>query len=141
MANSDKGEVGLTLGGKDYRFKLGTSALIQLQEEFSTADKIASLDDILNEVNKGRLKYVRAFLWAGLQRFHPGTTLEDVSEILDEADESEVVKLLRALGLTTQPDPKDVAELSKGVKSNPQMARARKRGTGGNSSSRPDASA
>lgn len=191
MANRDKGEVGLTLGGTTYTFKLGTAALIELQELCSTPElvvrqhaeaearrlhtalmtfgrhakgcagspcacgfaaalaatptrpSVASIEDIIAEVTRGRLKYVRAFLWAGLQTFHPGTTLGQVDELLDSADEAEVRKLLHQLGLTTAPDPVDVEELRKGVagNGNPPKARAtRARGTGGSSSSRRAAS-
>lgn len=141
MANSQKGEIPLTLAGVSYTFKMGTSALIELQEAFSTPTKVAAIPDIFNEVNKGRIKYVRAFLWAGLRKFHPTVTLEDVSDMLDACDETEIATLLRRLGVTTQPDPKDIKELQEGVARNPPTAQTRRtRGTGGNSTSKPAAS-
>lgn len=191
MAHPEKGEITLTFGGTAYRFKLGTSALIDLQEFFSTPDvtarlaaeaearrlrdalaqfgrhadacrpakgctcgyaaavadapvrpSVASIEDIIREVSGGRLKYVRAFLWAGLQQFHRGTTLDDVSAILDEADEHEVRTLLHQMGLTTAPDPRDVEELKKDAPADPRRAQVKtRRGTGGSSKSRPAASA
>lgn len=186
MANPEKGEVDLTLAGKTYTFKLGTSALIELQEAFSTPDaaarlhaqteavrlraalakhgrhpkectkdacvcglaaaldgtlgdpSVAPIPGILDEVSKGRVKYVRAFLWAGLRRYHPGVTLEDVSDLLDASGEEEVRRVLQKLNLTTMPDPKDAAELAKGKAKNPPQARTKRtRGTGANSTSRP----
>lgn len=141
MANGQKGEIGLTLGGTTYRFKLGTHALIELQELFSTPQRMAPIEEIFGEVSKGRLKYVRGFLWAGLRKFHSEMTQADVEDVLDEASEPEVNALLAALGLTTQPDPKDLKELRAGAKRNPRKAQSRStRGTGGNSTSKPAAS-
>lgn len=189
MANAEKGELDLTLAGKTYRFKLGTSALIELQEAFSTPETaarlhaqaeavrlrsalakhgrhfkdctkevcvcglaaalngtvgsptVAPIPEILDEVMKGRVKYVRSFLWAGLRRFHAALTLEDVSDMLDESDEQEIKRLLRDLNLTTAPDPKDVKELNEGTRRNPLKAQTRRtRGTGASSTSKPAAS-
>lgn len=138
MANGQKGEVAFTFGGVLYRFKLGTHALIELQELFSTPQRVAPIEEIFGEVSKGRLKYIRGFLWAGLRKFHPETTQADVEDLLDEATELEVQALLVSLGLTTQPDPKDLKELRAGAKRNPRKAQTQStRGTGGNSTSKP----
>lgn len=138
---SNKGEFSVRLNGSDYTFKLGTSALIELQEMLSTRDQVVKIEDILVGVMQGRLKYVRAFLWAGLQKYHAGKTLEDVSDLVDESSELEIAKLLRDLGMTVQPDPADVAELSvskgRGKDKRPRKAR-RPSGTGANSISQPE---
>ncbi len=185
MANKEKGEVDFQLGGESYRFKLGTNALIELQECFADTETVARMhaeaetaqlktallkygshqgackgtpcqcglkaalfttngkgsvppvEAIVKEVQSGRLKYVRAFLWAGLLKFHPGMTQDRVSDLIDDANESEVKKLLFTLGLTTQPDPADVKELMEGTtKANPRKART-KRGSGAASGSTP----
>lgn len=157
---STKGEFQVRLNSSDYTFKLGTSALIELQEvlkppdvkhviknkdgqevEVSIPSPVPKIEEILIGVQQGRLKYVRAFLWAGLQKYHSGKTLEDVSDLIDEASEAEVAKLLRDLGMTVQPDPADVAELSvskgRGKDKRPRKAR-RPSGTGANSTSQPE---
>lgn len=134
---SSKGEFSIRLNEQDYTFKLGTSALIELQEMLSTAEHVVKIEDILAGVMSGRLKYVRAFLWAGLQKYHDGMSLSDVSDLIDEASEPEVAKLLSDLGMTVQPDPKDVEELKAGKGKRPRKAR-RPSGTGAKSTSHPE---
>lgn len=139
MANKDKGEVDMTLGGKRYTFKLGTNALIEAQELLSTPTRLVSIDEMRVGLQAGRLKYIQVLLWAGLQKFHAGMTVEDVNDMLDAANEGEIRVLLNGLGLTMVPSPEDVKELKEGVaKKNSRKVRAR-RGTGGNSSSRLEA--
>lgn len=134
---STKGEFALTLKGTTYRFKLGTSALIELQEMVSTPTRVVPIEEILIQVHIGRIKYMRAFLWAGLQKHHAGMTLEDVSDLLDESSEAEIGRLLRDLGLTVQPAPEDSKELGATGKKRPRTARGRRPGTGENSTSPP----
>lgn len=133
---SSKGEFTLRLKGQEYRFKLGTSALIALQELVSPPERTLPIEEILIGVSQGRLKFVRAMLWAGIQKHHEGTTLEDVSDLIDEASDVEIKKLLRDLGWTMQPDPKDVEELGAGKQKRPRKAR-RPNGTGAKSTSQP----
>lgn len=134
MANREKGEIDLTIAGTTYTFKLGTAALIALQESVSAPPQIESVESIWAQIARGRIKYVRALLWAGLQKFHRGITLDQVDDLLDDATQDEVQRLLSDLGLTTQPAPEDMKELSEGVTKRPRKARAI-RGTGGNSTS------
>ena len=135
---STKGEFSLTLSGKTYTFKLGTAALIELQEMWSTPERTESIEEILFNVQIGRLKYIRSFLWAGLQKHHPNTTMDQVDDLLDEASEEEVKALLADLGLSMQPDPKDAKELIGSKR--PRTAPGRRTsGTGGNSATRPEA--
>lgn len=98
------------------------------------AQTIAPLEGILHQVFSGRMKYIAAYLWAGLKRFHPEVTLPDVMDLLDSASMEEVQQLLRDLGLSMQPAPEDAKELSQGVtkKKNPRKARP-KPGAGENS--------
>lgn len=138
MANRDKGEVGLTLNGTDYTFKLGTNALVELQEMVSASGTVEPIEAIWQQIGLGRVKYIRALIWAGLQKFHTGTTLDQVDDLLDSASEPEIQRLLSDLGLTTVPAKEDAKELSEGgsKKRNPRTAR-KTAGTGGTSSSTP----
>lgn len=135
MANSHKGEVDLVVGKQRYRLKLGTASAIAFQEMYSTPEQPADLDKLMLQLKAGRVKYVVAYLCAALQKFQPGTTTDDVEDLLDAADQSDIQNVLDALGVSMVPSAEDLAELSKGVTKNPQQARA-KRGTGGSSSSR-----
>jgi hypothetical protein len=143
MAALEKSTVEMVLGGTRYTFMWGTKAIREMQELLSTPEHLVSPEEIFAELKRGRLKFVCAFIWAGLQKHHPNIPLESknpevlsADDILDGASEAEVDKLLKEFGLRLTPAPDDMKELSEGVKKNPRQARA-KRGTGGNSSSRP----
>jgi hypothetical protein len=136
MAALEKSTVEMVLGGTRYTFMWGTKAIREMQELLSTPEHLVSPEEIFAELKRGRLKFVCAFIWAGLQKHHPHITLADADDVLDGASEEEVQKLLRDFGLSLTPAPDDMKELSEGVKKNPRQARA-KRGTGGNSSSMP----
>jgi hypothetical protein len=136
--SSTKGEFIATLKGQSYTFRMGTRALEDLQELLSPPGQVIPLEAIIKDVLQWRLKYVRAFLWAGLRKYHPQITMDDLEGMLDESDEREVQILLSKLGLTTVPDEKDVKELGGGKVANPPEAQARrKRGTGVSSRSKP----
>lgn len=135
MANSHKGEVDLIVGEQSYRLKLGTASAIEFQEMFSTPEEPADIDQLMLHLRRGRLKYVVAYLCAAMQKFHPGTTTNDVEELLDTARPEDIQNVLQQLGVSMTPAQEDLAELAKGVKANPRKARA-SRGTGGSSSSR-----
>jgi hypothetical protein len=127
MANREQGEYAIRIGGQNYTLKLGTGALIELQECCSTRDELLSIEQIFAEVSRGRLKFVRAFLWAGLRKYHSHITLDGVDDLLDQADESEIRVLLISLGVTLQPAPEDVKALEDASKRNPPAAQPKKR--------------
>lgn len=131
MAQIEQDKVSMVLGGNTYTFLWGTRAIRDMQELLSTPDHLVSPKEIFDQVQRGRLKFVCAFIWAGLQKHHPKITLEQTDDILDGATEEEVDALIKKFGLRLTPAPADVAELSAGVKANPPKARPRrKRGTG-----------
>jgi hypothetical protein len=144
VANPQRGEFELTFGGKVLRFWTGTAALIACQESLAKPDgSVPSMVEIMAGVLAGRrVLYTRAFLWGGLRKFHPEYTLEMVDELIDSADAAEIGGLLRKLGATAIPDPKDAEALKatpggKGRKgANPPAAQRRTSGTGGGSTSR-----
>lgn len=144
MANAQKGEVEITLGGKTLTLKIGTAGMSACQEALSVNGVVPSLPDIFREVYGGhRVAYVVAFLWGALRKYHPEYTRESVADLLDELSEAESKTLLAGLGASLTPDPKDVAALTppdgkRGKKANPQKAQATS-GTGDGSISRPDA--
>jgi len=140
MANREKGEVSLTLSGTTYTCKLGTQALIEAQEALSTPARLVTLEEMQAGMLAGRVKFIQVMLWASLQKYHPGLTLEDVNDLLDGADEQEVRVLMGALGLTMRPAPEDATELREGVATDPPRAQA-KRGAGARSTLKRVASA
>lgn len=144
MANPQKGEVDLTLGGQTYTLRLGAGALIALQESLREHDgTVTPLEQIFAQAIGGRVLAIRAVLWAGLQRHHPTMTLAGVEDILDAASEAEVATLLRGLAGSTSPDPADAAALgvTGAAAGRPRTARGTRRGTGVASISTPAGSA
>lgn len=143
----------LTLGGQSYTLKLGTGALIELQEACTTSstdekgvvsEDVPSVERIFAEVSRGRLKFVRAFLWAALRKYHGAMTIDAVNDLLDAATEDEVRRMLTVLGYSAQPDPADVQAIGAGGNGNPPPAQTirprRKRGTGAGAIASPVAS-
>jgi hypothetical protein len=122
MANSQRGEFELKLDGKSYTLKLGTAALVEFQELFAppSGGSPPSLVELQHEIKKGRVKYVRALLWAGFRKYHPEITIDDCNDIMDGAEPDEVLTLLGKLGMTTQPAKEDLADL--GVNGRPTPA-------------------
>ena len=145
MANTQKGEVDFVLDGRTFTFRLGTGALIELQEHVSKLEGAqAALEQIFLDAARGRVLAIRAVLWAGLRKHHPEVTLEGVEDLLDAASPDEIQALLGNLGATTVPDPADLRTLgvSAPAGDRPQTARGRRAGgTGVGSTSTPVASA
>jgi hypothetical protein len=112
MSNAVKGEFELPLGGTTYRFKVGVGALMLAQEQIGhETGTVPRLDEFTGGLDRWRLLYVRAFLWAGLRKYHPELTIEDVTDLLDAADEREAIALVAGLRGSTVPDTRDVEAL------------------------------
>jgi uncharacterized protein HemX len=131
MANREKGEISIEIGGKPYTLVLNTNALVELQDVLSTPKALATIDEIYARVNQGSLRHVRAMVWAALRKYHSDLTLESVGELIDAAGGFVGMNaLLESVQQASAPEAADVAELRQGV--NPPKARAakKKRGTG-----------
>lgn len=140
MANREKGEVSLTVGGKPYTLVLTTNAMVQLEDLFSTPDREATFQQVLEKVSSGSVRHIRGFVWAALQEYHPTMTVKDAGDFITEAGGLIAFSAqLESLTQSTTPDKRDLDDL--GVTPNPPKARAtrRSRGTGGRSTSPHDA--
>jgi hypothetical protein len=128
MSNAVKGEFELPLGGVTYRFKVGVGALMLAQEQIGRETPtsfvlcphcnkpvpvggVPRLDEFTTGLDRWRLLYVRAFLWAGLRKYHPEITIDGVTELLEAADEAEAIALVAGLRGSTVPDTRDVEAL------------------------------
>lgn len=112
MSNNAIGEFELTAGGVAYRFKVGVAALILTQEQIGKeTGTVPTFDELVLELRRHRLLYVRAILWAGLRKYHGDISLEGVNDLLDTCDPKEVVALVLGIGGSTQPDARDLAAL------------------------------
>lgn len=78
MANADKGEVTLSLGGKSYTLRLSTNAMATAE---GLLDK--EIGEIVAMLARGRLSALRVLLWAALIEKHPRLSLIDAGEMID----------------------------------------------------------
>ncbi len=110
MANAERGEVGVDVGGKRYTLRPTFDALCELE---SIEDK--SIDEIFGLIQKGRLGGVRAVMWCLLQDEHAAEfpTLKSASRFIEKlggADRA-VALLYDVMGLnmeaTTEANPQD----------------------------------
>ena len=107
MANREKGEVSFEVDGTSYTLSIDLNAMVALEEYFSTPDKDVTFQDVVQQMNRGRMKYLRAFLWQALRKHHPDMTLEQAGALVNAADSS----MLKSLGDSTIPDPQYVSAL------------------------------
>lgn len=87
MANKQRGEIPLSVDGKDYVLFLGTNALELLEEHFSALEKRdVGWQEVIGRVLAGRsIRYMKAFVWAALQEHQPGMTLQDAGRLIDKS--------------------------------------------------------
>jgi hypothetical protein len=144
MANRDKGEVGITIGGQPYTLVLDIDAMIAVEERLSTPDREVTFQDVMLKADRGSVTYTRLFFWALVQRHHPTVTLEAAGHLLMEAGGMQaVLKVLAPAVVAASPDPRDLKAL--GIKLPKKGANPRKAqdgdGTGAISTASPVASA
>jgi len=132
MANREKGEVSLMIGGASYTLCLDINAMCRLEEMFSTPTQEVTFQDVLVHVNRNSMRHIRAVLWVAFLKHHPDFTFEQLADGMTEAGGLMpfVQGALASLGLAATPDPKDVQK--SGVNgTNPHKAQRRPRGAGG----------
>lgn len=142
MANPERGEVAVTLDGRPFTIKYGLGALAAMQEQIlQETEQLYAPDAILAEATRGRVRFMRAVIWAGLQKFHAGLSLTDVEDLIDAANAEEIQGLFAKLGLGMAPDPADVQAMGRAPAGDRPPTGRRRRGTGAASTSTPAASA
>jgi hypothetical protein len=130
MANPQKGEVPLVVGGRHYTLVLNTNAIATLEAVLSTGDREVVLSDVLFSMARGSHRYTRAFVWACLRRDHKEITLDQTGELIDAAGGPEALfAALADLKRSATPDPDDERLVKAKDKSRPRAPR-RTRGTG-----------
>lgn len=138
---SQRGEVSIEISGKTYRLVMDINAIVLLEELMGTDEKPVTFPMLIDRVNKGSVKAMRAFLWAALQKHHDDVTLQRAGELIQAAGGLEGFgRQLKGLVESATPDPADLKDLGAGPRE-AQAGKKARRGTGGGSTSTPDASA
>lgn len=92
MANRERGEVGFEADGRSWTLHLGTNAMCKIEAE--TGKGIAEIGNLLNNEKTASMTLMRAVFWGSLQDHHPGTSIKDCSELMDELGPQEVARLI-----------------------------------------------
>lgn len=131
MANQERGELGVEVGGRRYTLRPTFDALCELEDL-----RDQPIEQILASIDAGRFSGVRAVVWTLLQDQHAAEfrTLKDASVWIEEAGGLDVV-----MGWLQQMFAMNSAPPDVGGVAHPPEGQAD--GTGASSSSAPDASA
>jgi hypothetical protein len=143
MANRQKGEISIDVGGTSYTMALTVDAMCQLEDLFSTPQKAMTFQQVIELADGGSIKHLRGLLWAALQLHHPELEIKDISPLVQSAGGIKVfVATFMRLAKESFADPQDVEALGIKPDANPPQAPGgkRTRTTGAGSTSMPGAS-
>lgn len=82
MANRERGEISFSALGQDWKIKLGTNAMCEIEDK--TGKSIIEIGQLLGDQKTATLKLLRVVLWGGLQQYHEGIDLIKVGLIIDD---------------------------------------------------------
>lgn len=138
MANRERGEREIEIGGKKYTTVMDLEAMCRLEDYWSDAyGKETTFAEVMEKGMKGSIKHARSILWASLLRHQPDVQIADVSGITFV----ELQQQMAIVASASAPDERDLKEA--GVKAGrPRKAQVNgATGTGVISTSSPDVSA
>lgn len=136
MANRERGEIAIEVEGKPYTLVLNTNAMALVEEQFSSAEKDATWDEIVPKLTRRpSVRSVRVVVWAMLQEYHAKqfTTIREASKFIDAM--GGIVSFGEVLGraaTSVTPDPRDLPPA--GDTENPRKAQAAPRDGSGDHS-------
>jgi hypothetical protein len=139
MANAERGEVDLTIGGVTYTMVLTTNALCELEDLMSTTLRPVTYADVLIQSKKGSTRAMRATFWASLRKHHRDVTVEKAGDLMDAADDQTTfAEKLARLAFAAMPADDDVKALGlkTGGENRPPKAQRGRAGTGTRSASK-----
>ena len=99
MANPERSEIGVTIGGAEYTLRFSTNAIVALETE--TGERAIPFMKRFADQDVG-MADVRVIVWAGLLDHQPDTTLEVAGAVIDAARHegvSLVEPVMEAFGL------------------------------------------
>ncbi|WP_052731802.1 GTA-gp10 family protein [Devosia geojensis] len=92
MVNPLRGEVALEVEGETYTLCLDINAIIEVENLLDIG--IAEVAGLFSEPGRVRAGYVRAMLWAALQRHHPHIELRMAGDLLVKVGLARVIETL-----------------------------------------------
>lgn len=136
MANRQMGEFAFKAGDQAYTLVMDMDAMEACEAFFSTPQRDVFFPEIIDKVNRGSIRHTKVFFCQALQRYHPGTTLEQTNQIVQLGGGYFGVgaQIAQGLSAAVTPDEQDLKTL--GVDRNPPAAQGmrekarRRRGTG-----------
>jgi len=93
-------EVRVVLQGKVYTLKYDLNSFVALEEEFN-----AEIEEVLNKMQNGSVKALRALLWAGLIHQDESLTAKDVGKMIDLASLEDIMKKVNTAVKAALPEP------------------------------------
>lgn len=117
MANPERGEVGIDVGGEHYTLKLSFNVAATLQGRHKK-----TLGQLLRDIDDLDAVAIRGIFWALLQKHHAAKfkNEEAVGEFIDEAGGVKVVmdKIQEAFMVNSDPNPQAAQETAGGISDN-----------------------
>jgi hypothetical protein len=141
MANTDKGEVSLEVGGTSYTLVHSFGGMIDAEDASEPIfGRRLKWDEIAAGVNTGELREFNLFLYALLRKRHKALSVMAVRDLIDDIGGLDALReTLQNTVRISEPDPDDLKAL--GDRKNGRPRKARNDGTGASSASLPAASA
>jgi hypothetical protein len=131
MAGSETRPAVVEIDGKPYTLELTINGIVALEELLSTDERMVTFDAVVQRVNAGSVKHMRAFFWAALREHHKDVTLEGAGRLIQAVGGLEgLATQFESLARSTSPDPEDVKALG-ADKDRPLKARAKRNGGSG----------
>lgn len=104
MANDIRGEVAFQACGKDWIMKLGNGAVRHVENE--TGKTFVQIGAELSDTSKASITLLTTVFHASLIKHHPGVTLSDCDDIIDDIGHEEAGTLLGKAVKAMQPQRK-----------------------------------
>lgn len=137
MSNRERGTVTVEIDERSYTLVMDFNALCELEEVLSTPGKERTIPEIIVQIQKGGVRFTRAFIWAALREHHPEVTIKEAGALVTKAGGPlGLAQQMQALTGSMLPDSADLAELGLDDKRPPPAQPAKKAGAGATSTSR-----
>ena len=111
MANPERGEVDLEVGGKRYRLAMGAHGLRSIQRAVGSPGVRVTMAEVLTGACAGDFEYLAVAIWGAMLRHYPDATQADADRIIDDLGGLMampiLVQALNEMVVATKPDTRD----------------------------------